>query len=107
MDRIELAGSWKLSDLQDHELTAQLPGDNYSALLDAGMIPDPYYGDNEDLVQWPRERTWVFTREFEADPELLRKRSVYLNLDSIDTLAEIRLNGTLIGKTDNMFLRFR
>ena len=107
MNAIELAGIWRLSDLQEHTLTAQLPGDNYSALLDAGLIPDPYYGRNEDLVQWPRERTWVFSKEFDVDTELLQNKYVFLNLDSIDTLAEIRLNGKLIGTAEDMFLRFR
>ena len=107
MSAIDLAGIWRLSDLQEHTLTAHLPGDNYSALLEAGLIPDPYYGRNEDLVQWPRERTWVFSKEFDVDAELLQNKYVFLNLDSIDTLAEIRLNGKLIGTAENMFLRFR
>ena len=107
MNTIELAGMWSLSDLQEHTLSAHLPGDNYSALWEAGVIPDPYYGRNEDLVQWPRERTWVFSKEFDVDTELLQNKYVFLNLDSIDTLAEIRLNGKLIGTTENMFIRFR
>ena len=107
MNTIELAGIWQLSDLQENTLTAHLPGDNYSALWEAGVIPDPYYGRNEDLVQWAGERTWVFSKEFDVDTELLQNKYVFLNLDSIDTLAEIRLNGKLIGTTENMFLRFR
>ena len=26
-----------------------------------GLIPDPYYGTNEDSVQWVSGRAWVYT----------------------------------------------
>ncbi|MBQ6351727.1 MAG: glycoside hydrolase family 2 protein, partial [Lentisphaeria bacterium] len=88
-------------------LTAELPGDNYSALLAAGVIPDPYFGCNEELVQWPRELTWSFERSFEIPAEFLAHRSVFLNLDSIDTFGEVFLNGRSVGTSANMFVRFR
>ncbi len=42
-----------------------LPGDVHSALLEAGIIEDPYYGDNETKVQWVSEKDWIFKRTFE------------------------------------------
>ena len=48
--RIDLAGKWQLSADGVGPLSAELPGDNYSALLDAGLIPDPYIGCNEREV---------------------------------------------------------
>ncbi|MBP5232380.1 MAG: hypothetical protein J6333_03135, partial [Planctomycetes bacterium] len=50
--RESLAGVWDLRDLSRNlTLKAPVPGDNYSALLDAKIIPDPYLRDNERLVQ--------------------------------------------------------
>ena len=32
--------------------SAQVPGTVHQDLLDHGLIPDPFYGTNEALVQW-------------------------------------------------------
>ncbi len=104
--RLDLAGSWRLSGA-GRTVPAELPGDNYTALWKAGVIPDPYLGTNEEKVQWVAEEEWTFEREFTLPPELLGFPSIYLNLDSVDTFAEIRLNGRLLAHTDNMFTRLR
>ena len=108
MLRLPLSGSWELRAEPDGPpLAATIPGDTYSANLAAGRIPDPYYGTNENDVQWVCERTWVYRRTFAATPELLAAPSVFLHLQSVDTFAEVRLNGSLVGETDNMFRRYR
>ena len=104
---VDLAGEWRLSADGAEPVTAVLPGDDYSALLDAGRIPDPYYGCNERIVQWPRELAWTFERDFQIPPELLARKSVFLNLDSIDTFGEVFVNGVSVGVSNNMFSRFR
>lgn len=104
---VDLSGVWRLSAADVAPVAAELPGDNCSALLTAGIIPDPYYGCNEREVQWPRERTWTFERDFELAPELLARDSVFLNLDSIDTFGEVFVNGVSVGFSRNMFTRFR
>jgi beta-mannosidase len=106
--RIDLAGEWTLRRVAtDEAVPASVPGDNYSALLRAGKIPDPYYGTQEDDVQWVAEQTWVFEREFEVDASWLEEASVYLSCDSLDTLAEVRVNDQRVGTSDNMFVRQR
>ena len=107
MSRIDLSGEWSLSAENVSPVTAKLPGDNYSALFAAGIIPDPYFGCNEELVQWPRDLEWRFVREFDVAADLLARESVFLNLDSIDTFGEIFLNGVSAGSSSNMFVRFR
>ena len=104
---VDLSGEWRLSADGYSPVAAELPGDNYSALFAAGAIPDPYYGCNEQLVQWPRDATWTFERDFEVAAELLKRRSVFLDLDSIDTFGEIFINGVSVGTSRNMFTRFR
>ena len=71
---IDLSGEWSLKSADwEHGRTipAQLPGDNYSALLAAGAIPDPYFGCNETLVQEFRKYEWEFEREFDVPASLL------------------------------------
>lgn len=92
---IDLGGSWTLGcpEWNGRTIAAELPGDNYSALLAAGMIPDPYFGRNEELVQEFRRYEWEFTREFEVPEELLSRRYVYLNCEMFDTFATVWING--------------
>lgn len=103
-----LAGAWRLHAADETAtIPVQVPGDVHSALLAAGRIPDPYYGANEQQVQWVGERDWVYEREFEADPELLGKRAVVLDIEHPDTVCEIRINGQAVGETANRFRRYR
>ena len=105
---LDLAGAWTLTEVggtQTCPFTA--PGDVFSALLAAGQIPDPYFGLNEDQVQWVIERDWAIERTVEVTPELLAAPSVYLNAASLDTFTEISINGKAVGTTGNQFRRFR
>lgn len=105
---ISLKGTWSLfQENTDRKINAALPGDVHSALINAGMIPDPYFKKNEILVQWVGDRDWVYQREFQVDPEMLDYDSIYLNLDSVDTFSRIFINGQIAGNTENMFRRYR
>ena len=108
MNSISLSGSWTLSSRADRiECPAAVPGDNYTALEKAGVLPDPYYRLNEADCQWPADRDWVFARTFDVPRELLAKPSVILNFDSVDTVADIVLNGHVVAHVDNEFRRWR
>ncbi len=106
---IDLSGIWALrsSEWSDRTIPAELPGDNYSALLAAGLIPDPYFGRNELEVQEFRKHDWEYVREFEVPPELLECESVYLNAEMVDTFATVLINGKKVLSTENMFRRYR
>ena len=108
MNCIDLSGKWQLRRAdENNSIAAVVPGDNYSALLAAGIIPDPYFGKNELTVQWVRDYDWEYTREFEVPESLLKCDSVYLNAEMVDTFAVISINGKKAGAADNMFRRYR
>ncbi len=95
---------WTLQQVGANEkLPAQVPGDHYSDLLRAGKIPDPYYRDNNALVQWAAKVGWIYQGTFEATPQQLAMKHVELVCHGLDTLATVTLNGTVLGSTDNMF----
>ena len=54
MKQIDLtAGDWFLAGQALAEpLRIAVPADSYAVLCAAGVIPDPYAGSNEKLVQW-------------------------------------------------------
>ncbi len=108
MSRIELSGKWNLECINRKlKIQAEVPGDNYSALLAAGKIADPYAKMNEKDVQWVRDCDWSYQRDFQVAKELLAEKSVFFNADSLDTFAEISINGKKAGTAENMFRRYR
>ena len=105
---LSLAGTWRLTASgETKSVPCPIPGDNYSALQDAGRIPDPYWRDNERKVQWVADTDWVFSRSFDVPAALLAHEAVYLSFDSIDTVAEIFVNGRRAGSANNQFRRWR
>ena len=64
---LDLSGIWSLADERGEYSAADaaVPGDVHSALLAAGLIPDPYHGRNEYDLRWVADRDWTLARSFE------------------------------------------
>ena len=106
--RQDLGGAWLFhQDGKTDEMPAQVPGSVFLDLMRAQKVPDPFVSDNEKKVQWVGESAWVYHRQFSVAPALLTHQFVLLNGEGLDTLATIRLNGKLLGATDNMFRRWQ
>ncbi len=104
---IDLAGAWQLRDeTGKHALTMAVPGDAISALHDAGLIPDPYAGRNEYDLRWIADRDWTASREFTL-PKAFEAGGWILEIDQLDTVAEIIVNGATVLSAANMFRRYR
>lgn len=102
---IDLSGSWQLASVDGEIGTAiMLPGDVHTALHRAGLIPDPYFGRNEEKVQWVAEREWAVERSFTLQEV---EGDWYLDIDYLDTVASIHVNGFLALEADNSFRRYR
>ena len=105
MSHLNLQGSWTLERVSAGTICpASLPGDNFSALLQAGLIADPYQGTNELEVQWVGREDWIFRRTFVVTSAFLKNASIVLELESVDTLAEFWINGQRAGESHNMFV---
>ena len=109
MAKIDLSGIWNLScDKPDFQtIPAQIPGENCTALIDAGILPDPNIGFNEKVFQWIRKYDWTWNRKFEVSADFLKQKRIWLNIDSLDTVGEIRINGKTVLHSRNMFCRIR
>ena len=52
MEKIDLAGEWKFAEAgSDISWPGRLPGSNYLDLIEAGVIEDPFWGQNEDTAR--------------------------------------------------------
>jgi len=106
-EKIDLDGAWTLTH-EDEAISvpATVPGSVYEALLEEGTIEDPFYGENEHQMAWIYESNWTFARTFTIEPGFLDRDVVLLRCNGLDTFAEIRVNGELVGSTANMFMRY-
>ncbi|MET7655776.1 glycoside hydrolase family 2 protein [Streptomyces sp. NPDC005486] len=86
-------------------LPAEVPGCVHTDLLAAGVIPDPFLGLGENEVAWVGRREWTYERELPAVPS--GHEQTDLVFDGLDTVAEITLNGQLLGRVRNMHRSYR
>ena len=105
---LDLGGRWTLRQQGGGEaipaaVPGVVPGVVHTDLLAAGKIPDPFYGKNEDDLQWIGEATWTYSRDFDVPADWLKRGQVLLRFRGLDTVAAIDLNGQRVAETDNMF----
>jgi beta-mannosidase len=104
MIKQSLTGTWHFRQGGSAEwLPAVVPGGVHTDLLASNRIPDPFVADNENKVQWVAESDWEYRRTFRVETPLQEDKRKFLVCEGLDTLAEVTLNGRLLGKADNMF----
>jgi beta-mannosidase len=98
-----LHSGWEFRSSDSREwLPAVVPGSVHTDLVRAGAIPQPFFGTNEDSVQWIEEKDWEYQLTFTVPDSVLSKENARLVFDGLDTYAEVMLNGELILRADNM-----
>ena len=98
-----LNGQWSMRG-NGYDVNGLVPGSVYSFLhLDNGLLPDPYYRDNEDIYLELINHEYTFEKVFDFTPG---KHPVQLVFDGLDTLCSVYLNGVKIANTDNMHIRY-
>ncbi|MDC7125006.1 MAG: glycoside hydrolase family 2 protein [Spirochaetales bacterium] len=99
---IDLHGQWKLESKEKQiAINCNIPGDNVSALLENKLIEDPYFGCNEKEIEWIGLENWILSHDFELT--LSNNERLFINIETLDTVADIFINDKLICKHENMF----
>jgi hypothetical protein len=88
-------------------LVATVPGTVLTSYLNAGAIPDPNYGDNQNLISDSFFCADFWYRDEFAAPAALAGRRVWLNFDGINWKADVFLNGEKLGRIEGAFMRGR
>ena len=99
---------WKLRDLVTGIVTeATVPGDISVDLYRGGVIGDPMFGMNHCEVKKLLKHDFEYSVIFDVSKEMFEDDEIFLNFEGIDLYAEISLNGRELGKSENMFLKYR
>jgi len=104
MKTLCLNGSWilEIPGSSYRKVAANVPGSVYNDLLTAGLIEDPFYRDNEMSALKLMDNEFCYTRSFTVEKELLETDAVCLRCEGLDTIANIHINGNLVGIANNM-----
>ena len=102
-----LSQGWEFSKEGDQEwLSAKVPGTVHQDLIDHGKLENPFFGMNEEKVQWVEKENWLYRTTFQVDEKQLERGAAVLSFEGLDTYADVYLNGSLLLKSDNMFVGY-
>ncbi|WP_439693635.1 glycoside hydrolase family 2 protein [Curtobacterium sp. SP.BCo] len=116
LEREELRDDWTVTIAGDavpagapdgvrRQIPATVPGQVHTDLQREGLLPDPAFDRNEDAAKWVGRADWSYQRTVDVDPRGFER--VDLVCDGLDTVAELSLDGVVVGTTRNMHRRYR
>ena len=86
-------------------IPATVPGEATLDLLNAGLIDDPFDGDNENKQQWIGDVDWRFTCTFDWHDDGSDRHDLVAY--GLDTIAALALNGRPVAQTRNCHRSYR
>ena len=93
-EEITLSSNW------DDAIEAEIPGSIHTALMNAGVIGDPYDGMNDSIAHEQSGKTWWLRTAFEYSGD---GRDVGLHFGGVCDQADFWLNGRFLGSHQGMF----
>jgi beta-mannosidase len=106
ISKINLNGRWDFCNSSGVVYPADVPSTLHLDLMNNGLIPDPYFGDNL-LSCYIENETWWYNRTFLADNAVLTSKYKYLVFEGLDTHCNVYLNGKQVLLANNMFRKWR
>ncbi|TWF45469.1 beta-mannosidase [Chitinophaga polysaccharea] len=83
---------------------ATVPGTVHTDLLAQHLIPDPFIGTNEKVVQWVDKKDWEYRKKWKLKKQELNFDVMALEFKGLDTYADVYLNNHLVLQSSNMFV---
>ncbi len=107
---LSLDGQWRMAEggkVADRlhgdwpdAIPAQVPGSVHSALVEAGIIPDPTFGLNQTIARQESFKTWWMRCDFRRPANMNGDR---LSFEGVANRCTVWLNGKLLGSHEGMF----
>ncbi|WP_046214010.1 beta-mannosidase [Paenibacillus wulumuqiensis] len=119
---LSLDGTWRIQHYRPGEMravdvsapglddrywiTASVPGDVHTALIQRRLIPHPYYGHQDQLSRWIEQEEWWYrtTFDYELSDDITERHE--LTFEGLDTFATVYVNGHEVGQAANMHRRY-
>jgi beta-mannosidase len=107
--RTAIDGGWSVvasggpgaDTLAGRALPASVPGCVHTDLVADGAIPDPFLQENERATSWVGRTDWTYTTTL-SHPAAADGQRIELVAHGLDTVADVRLDGALLGSVRNM-----
>ncbi len=110
MEVLSLNGQWQMAEggkLADRlhgqwsdAIPAKVPGSVHTALVEAGVIPDPTFGLNQAIARQESFKTWWMRCEFKRPPNI---SGDMLMFEGVANSCTIWLNDKMLGSHEGMF----
>ena len=107
---MELSGLWRLQQFEVGQarplevaapglddrfwMTAKVPGDVHSTLIDRRIIEHPYFGHNDIKCRWIEQKEWWYRAQFDYEVHEGQGERHELIFEGLDTFATIFVNGS-------------
>lgn len=88
------------------EYPATVPGTVHTDLLANKLIADPFFGTNENQLQWIEDNEWNYELHFDCTRSMRKEEHIELQFDGLDTYCSVYLNGGLLFTGEDMFLSY-
>ncbi len=106
--RHEISDHWMFREATNGALhPAEVPGCVHTDLMRNKLIPDPFFGINEQKLQWIGEKDWIYQTTFDLPAAILKQENVELVFRGLDTYASVTLNDSPVLAANNMFREWR
>ena len=69
--------------------TAEVPGTVHQDLIHHKLLPSPFYGMNEQKIQWVENEDWEYRTSFTVTMEQLERDDAQLIFEGLDTYADV------------------
>lgn len=107
-ERLCLNGVWKFRQHgKEAWLAAQVPGCNFTDLLNNQQINEPFFRTEENQLQWIEKHDWEYLKSFQVNESMLKASELALIFAGLDTYCDVYLNDVLILQSNNMFVSHR
>ena len=95
---------WLFKNTQENKwFSAKIPGTVHTDLFQNKIIPNPFTGNNEKLLQYIERENWEYKTEFIITKTEYQNEQIELNFEGLDTYAKVFVNDSLILTANNMF----
>ncbi|KHN80300.1 putative beta-mannosidase [Toxocara canis] len=85
---------------------AMVPGDIFTDLFRSRLIPEPLSSNNDQRLRWVAVTEWIYETTFHLDKTWAKYKCIVLNIQGLDTVAIVYLNGAQVVRTHNQFLSY-